>query len=82
MADDRIRKIERIPVFLSMSNSIHHSDPVGWGKIEDGKLIIEVDGPILVDSIKSLVAAEHIKELYLGLGYPIGPVEPFVSEMP
>lgn len=81
MADDRIRKIERIPVFLSMSNSIHHSDPVGWGKIEDGKLTIEVDGHILVDSIKSLIAAEHIKELYLGLGYPIDSAEPFTREM-
>lgn len=59
--------IDHIPVLVNPGDP----NPVGFGTIEDGKLTIVVQNELLVDMVEHLVRAEDIKELYLGLGFPI-----------
>jgi hypothetical protein len=61
--------VSHIPVFLSLS--VHQADPIGFGTIEDDELVIRVKHGPLVNALEHMIEAEHIKELYLGVGYPV-----------
>lgn len=61
--------ISHIPVFLSLS--VHQADPIGFGTIEGDELVIRIKHGPLINSLEHMIEAEHITELYLGLGYPV-----------
>jgi hypothetical protein len=61
--------VDRIPVFPSFS--VDQAEPVGFGAIEGDELVIRIKHGQLVSSLEHMVEAEQIKELYLGVGYPV-----------
>lgn len=60
-------KIAPIPIFLHMGDR----HPVGFGHFEDGLLVIKTHSILLSQAIDRLTRTEHIKELYLGVGFPM-----------
>lgn len=63
--------VDNIPVFLRLA--VHQTDPIGFGTIEDDELVIRIKHGPLVNSLEHMIKADDIKELYLGLGYSVGP---------
>lgn len=59
-------RVEHIPVLWSMGDM----DPIGFGHIAGNTLFIQVKTETLVDAVAQLAKIGHIRELYLGLGFP------------